>query len=289
VGARLADELNWFWGLRGYRREARERVERLLTLATGRTEGRARALSAAGWRAHGVGEYERAAALLEESIAIWRELGDKRGAAIALVRFGQLEQSRGDYDRAWTLLEESRGLFREIGGESGLDAPVAVFLAQVAKNRGDNERAIPLFEDCLTLARERGDTHAASSSLRSLGELRQVSGDYGRAAMHLKESLILVRELDDRPCTATTLDSLAVLATVRGEPARALRMFAAAEIAREVEVYTLPPADRDRLTQAVAAARTQLDPAAIDAAWAEGRAMTLEQAITYALEGPAPT
>ncbi len=289
VAARLAGELNWFWGLRGYQREARERLERLLTLATRRTEGRARALSAAGWCTERAGEYERAAALFEESIAIWRDLGDKRGTAIALALFGRLEQSRGNYDRAWTLLEESRGLFREIGGESGQDAPLAVFLAQVAKNRGDYERAISLFEECLTLARERGDAHATSSVLRSLGELRQLRGDYGRSATYLRESLILIRELDDRPCAVSTLDSLAVLATARGEPARALRLFAAAEIARQVAAHALPPADRGRLAQAVDAARAQLGPAAIDAACAEGRELSLDQAIAYALETPALT
>jgi predicted ATPase/class 3 adenylate cyclase len=283
VAAQIADDLGWFWELRGHVREGRERLDRLLALVSGRTEARARALSAAGLLAHHVGEYAHAAALLDESIEIWRELGDQRGTAIALARFGQLEQSCGNYDRAWTLLEESRALFREVGAESGIDAPVAVFLAQVAKNRGDHERAISLFEDCLRAALGQGDTHAAASALRSLGELTQMRGDYERAAARLAESLRLLRELDDRSCAGTTLDSLAVLSAAHGDPKRAARLFAAAQASREAQSLTLPPPEQERLNQAAAAARMELDRGAFDAAWAEGRAMTLDQAVAYAL------
>jgi predicted ATPase len=286
VAARIADDLGWFWTLRGHAREGRARLDRLLALVSGRTDGRARALSAAGLLAHHDGEYERSAALLEESIEIWRALGDPRGTAIALARLGQLEQSRGNFDRAWMLLEESRALFRAVGVESGLDAPVAVFLAQVAKNRGDYERAIPLFEDCLRAALEQRDKHAAASAVRSLGELAQAQGDYERAGARLTESLRLLRELGDRPCAGTTLDSLAVLSAAHGAPQQAARLFAAAQASREAQGLTLPPVEQGRLEQAVAAAREGLDRGAFDAAWAEGRAMTLEQAIAYALNEP---
>jgi predicted ATPase len=255
AGAQLADELRWFWGLRGHVREGRERLDRLLALATERTAGRARALSAAGNLAQHVGEFDRAAALLEDSLEIWRELGDKRGAAVALARFGQLEQSRGDYDRAWMLLEESRRMCPDVGTVSGLDAPLAVYLAQVAKNRGDHARAIPLFEECLGQARARGDRHAASSVLRSLGELTQARGDYERAAEYLRESLLLIRELNDQACALTTLDSLAVLAAARGDSVRAARLFAAAGASRAAQSRSLPSTEQDRLDQAAAHAR----------------------------------
>ena len=282
AGAELADELRWFWGLRGYVREGRERLDRLLALATERTAGRARVLSAAGNLAQHAGEYDRAAALLEESVEIWRELGDNRGAAVALARFGQLEQSRADYDRAWMLLEESRRLCPEVGSGSGLDAPLAVYLAQVAKNRGDDERAIPLFEECLELARKRGERHAASSALRSLGELMQARGDYECAAGYLRESLVLIRELNDRACALTTLDSLAVLAAARGDVARAARLLAAAGASRVAQGRSLPSTEQDRLDQA-ANACARLGRATFAAAWSEGSAMTLEQAIGVAL------
>jgi predicted ATPase/class 3 adenylate cyclase len=283
IGARIADELVWFWCLRGYVREGHERLSRLLALAIGHTEGRARALSAAGQLAHHVGESERAAGLFEESIAIWRDLGDRRGAAIALARFGQFEQAQGDYEHAWLLLNESRSLFQEVGTESGLDAPLAVFLAQVAKNRGDHERAIALFQDCLRLAEQQGDKHAASGTLRSLGELMQLEGAHERAAAYLRDSLILIHELDDRACAVTTLDSLAILAAARGDAARAARLLAVAGALREAQGVSLSPAERYAGEQAAAAARMQLGPTIFDTAWSEGRAMTLEQAITYAL------
>jgi predicted ATPase/class 3 adenylate cyclase len=289
IGARIADELGWFWALRGYIREGSERAARLLTLAQERTRGRAHALSAAGMLDDPVGAYERGAAHFEESIAIWHELGDIRGAAIALARYGQLEQARARYDHAWVLLKESQELFQQIGGESGLDAPLSVFLAQVAKNRGDYEQAIPVFEECLADARERGDKHSVGSTLRSLGELMQMRGDYLGAAARLQESMRLIHELDDQPCTSTTFDCLGTLALAQGAHIRAVRLWAVAEASRENQGLVLPRAERERLDQIIADGRSRLGDDAFAAAWADGSAMSTEQAVAYALEGPDST
>jgi hypothetical protein len=80
------------------------------------------------------------------------------------------------------------------------------------------------------------------------------------------------------------LDSLAVLAA-QDDPARAVRLFAAAEASRQVLGWSVSPAERERLTAVTAAAQARLDPAASAAAWAEGQAMRLEDAVTYALAG----
>jgi tetratricopeptide (TPR) repeat protein len=235
------------------------------------------------------GEYERGAARFEESIAIWRELRDIRGAAIALARFGQLEQARARFDHAWALLKESQELFQQIGGESGLDTTLSVFLAQVAKNRGDYEQAIPLFEECLADARERGDRHSVGAILRSLGELVQMRGDYLGAAARLQESMRLIHELDDQPCTSTTLDCLGTLALARAEPVRAVRLWGAAEASRESQGLVLSQAERERLDQIIADGRSRLGDDAFAAAWSDGSTMSLDEAVAYALENPAST
>jgi predicted ATPase/class 3 adenylate cyclase len=286
VGAQIADELGWFWELRGHIREGSERSARLLTLAQSRTGGRAHALSVAGMFDNSVGAYEQGAARFEESITIWRELRDIRGAAIALARFGQLEQSRARFDHAWVLLKDSQQLFQQIGGESGLGTTLSVFLAQVAKNRGDYEQAIPLFEECLADARERGDKHSVGSTLRSLGELVQLRGDYVGAATRLHESLRLIHELDDQQCTSTTFDCLGTLALAQGEHIRAVRLWAAAEASRESQGLVLSEAERERLDQIIADGRSRLGDDAFAAAWSDGSEMSAEQAVAYALEEP---
>lgn len=283
VGAEIAHELGWFWGIRGFGREGGERVARLLALAPARTRGRALALSVAGKLDHHAGEYDRAAMRFDESISIWRELDDVRNTAIALARYGQLEQARADFDHAWVLLKESQALFQQIGRESGLDSTLSVFLAQVAKNRGDYEEAIPLFEECLADARARGDAHSVGAILRSLGELIQMRGDFVGASGRLQESMRLIREIDDQPCTTSTLDCFGMLALAQGQTERAVRLWAAAEASRQIQGLVLSRAERERLDQTMAEGRAQLGDESYVTAWAEGSTMSTERAVEYAL------
>ena len=74
------------------------------------------------------------------------------------------------------------------------------------------------------------------------------------------------------------------LAGEAAQPQRAARLFGAAAALRERIGIPIPAVERADYDAAVAQARAQLDPAAFDAAWAEGLAMNWEQATAYALE-----
>jgi len=280
--------LAWFFFLRSHWQESQEHLQQLLEVTPAGSRARASTLVTAGYLDHDV-DQAMAQAYLEEGLGIWRSLGDDRGMAIALAHLGRLHNSLGDYDRAWSLLQESAELFRGLGGETGLDGPLVLFMAQVAKDRGDFDRARPLFEEMLALSRARGDQHTAASALRSLGELADGLGDYDRASECLRESLVLLRELDDKPCTAVTLDALAQLALLHGRPERAVRLFAAATTLQEsIAVDVLVPAARANKERVLAAARAELGDASYRTAWDEARAMSLEQALRFALESTEP-
>jgi len=285
IASRLANRLLWFWALQGKLVESYVRLNILLSQVDDRSPVRARTLVAAGYLAHHTGDYARAGTLLEEGVSIWREVGGKADIATALMLLGRLELTEQHFERAWSLLSESRDLFREAGGEVIFDAPLAVFMAQVAKERGDHENAIPLFEECLATARAQGDAHTASSVLRSLGELTQLRGDFDQAQTHLAESLRLILALDDRSCAVTSLNSLANLDVERGILERAVRLFAAADAIREANGSDLAPALKDRRDRGVAAARSQLTDTVFESAWAEGSGMSMAAAIGYALRG----
>ena len=235
---------------------------------------------------HHSATYDLAATHFEESLTIWRALGDTRGTAICLGRYAQTEQAHGDLDHAWALLTECQRLFQQLGGQSGLDAAVEVFLAQVARNRGDDAEAIRLFQECLAPLRAQGDTHSVLAALRSLGELTAAQGELARAAVHLQESLSLAWEIDDQPCTTSALDALATVASGQGETARAARLWAAASASRQAQALSISPAEQERIDRAVAAARPALEPGAFGEAWDEGASFTLAQAVAYALGSP---
>jgi predicted ATPase len=289
VAVRLADLLSWFWVMRGSLHEGREWLDLLLRLAAEPNQTRAQALIAAGYVAHHTGDYDWAALLLDQGVTLWRQVGGPRQIAVALAQFGRLEQSRGDLDRAWSLLTESRSLFEQTGGEVVFDAPLAVFLAQIAKDRGDHERAIPLFEECLQRARAEGDLHTASSVLRSLGELTERRGDPAQAGSYFAESLRLILQLKDYPCAVTGLNALAHLGAAQGELVFAVRLLAAAESIREAIGYVVAPGLLARRDQAIERIRDRLNSAQFDAAWRAGGGMTMEAAIAYALETPTST
>src|SRR5262249_34525659 len=110
------------------------------------------------------------------------------------------------------------------------------------------------------------------------------AGDNGAARALFQESLTIHREAGGKPRIVTDLEGLAAVAVAQAQPERAARLFGAAEALREAMGAPLPPADRPEHARAVASARTALGDEAFAAAWVEGRALSMEAAITYALE-----
>ncbi len=79
------------------------------------------------------------------------------------------------------------------------------------------------------------------------------------------------------------LEKLVGIAVARGQPEGAARLLGATEALRQAITAPMGAADRADYEQSVALAQARLDEHTFAAAWAEGRAMTMEQAIAYAL------
>ena len=284
AGLRLAGPLWWFWVLRGHGREGRERLTALLARAPGSTLARAKALEGLGNLVFGQGDYDEARGLVEESLAVSRELGDQRSIAIALAQLGRVAAGWGDYAEATRVLEESRALFGELGTESGLPFPVACILGDIARDQGDAGRARELYEQALVEARGRGDKHATAYVLRGLGYLLRARGDAEQAEGLFKESLALVWELKDQRCACLGIEGLARATAGQGRAERTTRLFGIAEALRELVGTRLLPTERAGYEHDLAAVRAELGEEAFVEAWAEGLAMSVEQAIAYALE-----
>jgi hypothetical protein len=131
--------------------------------------------------------------------------------------------------------------------------------------------------------RQLGDKWGIANSLSSLGDLAIDQGDYTSANGFLIESLSLNQELGDRTGTAYALEYFSGLATVYGRPERALCLAGAAATLREAIGAPLPSADQVALERRLESARKALSDAEQAAAWGQGCAMTMEQAIDYAL------
>ena len=289
AGTRLAEALGFFWILRGRGRENLPRVMALVALAPPGTAARARILtSAAQILAPMLGRHQEALPLADEALSTWRALGDTRGIAMALLRRGQVAQGLGDPQRSFALLAESRALFRELGEESGPEWPLVLLMADVTQGQGDLDRAERLYEEALAEARTRGDIHAVAHGLRNWGRIRRLRGDAERAFMMLRESVLLLVPFKDVRCAFTCLEDFAAALCEHDQPADVARLFGAAEAVRELIGKPLDGGLLVHHDRSVAAVQQRLAPEAFAAAWAEGRAMTMDQALAYALERPAP-
>jgi predicted ATPase/DNA-binding XRE family transcriptional regulator len=284
--ARMAFASWLFLWLHGHLDEGRRWMEWALARVPDMPDSaRARLLLVAGTLAQGRGDWEPARLYLEGSLALFRRLGDGEGVAYALAATGLVDLGQKRYERGLALVQESIDRFLEIG-ERWAASPMLSFAAAASLSQGDIPRARHLAERGLSLAREVGARDALYLTLQALATVARAEGDHERAVRLFGEGLSLSAEVEDRSSLAYYLQGLAAIAASEGELARAARLWGGAEAlleSTEIVAYAHAP-DRSLYQRQVANARERLDAAAWEAAWAEGRMMTLEEMVAEALE-----
>ena len=174
-------------------------------------------------------------------------------------------------------------LFRVAGDRQRLVLPIDA-LGLVALQQGDYAGARARFEEALSLARETGDEPFIADALARLGTVALREGNYQQSAGLYQQSLALNRVLGNRDGIAEDLAGLAEVASLLGQPERAVWLLGVVEAVREARNISLLPLRRAEYDRTVEGIRAQLDGAVFAEAWAQGRAMSLEQVIAQALE-----
>lgn len=258
MGLSLAGALRWFWALRHHYLEGRRWLEQSLerTASRGRTRARARALVAAAQLASAHGDVVGARPLADESLAIWRELGDRRGLLRSIFGINVAKNMTGDVETAYALakegvtigretgdewglamalwhhgfcewglrrpeaarplLEESVARFRSIGDLWGIGAPL-LYLGRIARDTGDRRAARSYFEAALTAHRAVGAKWYVSHGLHLLAELEIEERDLARATALYEEILALNRDLGRKGDVAQTYLLLGQVALAAGD------------------------------------------------------------------------
>jgi tetratricopeptide (TPR) repeat protein len=223
--------------------------------------------------------------VLEESLALAHEQGDDQLYAGVLIYVSEIDLRQGDYAVAWSRREQALEMFRRIGRKINIALALGS-LGDLARLRGDYSRAKELYEESLPLW--EGNWFGVGWNLQNLGDVAQYYGDAPRAETLFKESLDYHNRAGEREYMAEALAGLAGVAAVEGQPERAARLFGAAEALRDaihlsIRVYNRAPYDRYWPM-----AQASSDEKTLARAWAEGKAMSLQQAIDYALTGEMP-
>jgi predicted ATPase/class 3 adenylate cyclase len=266
---------------------AREALD--LARAAGDPAGCAHALVTLGNNARAGGEYEHALALHEEAVALIQSIDSPTGMWRATGNLADTVEALGYHDRALGLLEQSLFLARELGDPWTI-AQALRRLGEVAFRNGDLDRASAMLEESLIWWRRAGATRGPHWSLGSLGRIALARTDLPRAATCFRESLVLCGHARDRWGVVRGLMGVTEIATLRSRDAsradlaRTVRQLGAIEAMCAAGGVGLKPDELSAHDRVVAAMRGQLGEAAFAVAWAEGRAMTLEQAVACALE-----
>ncbi len=223
---RLGGALLQFWWMRGYLSEGRVELARALA---GSREGvaapvRAKALFAAGTLAALQGDYAQAEALCRESLALFRELSDRRNSAHSLITLGHDALHQSDYAAARSLLEEAESLYREVEDKDGI-ALALVHLATMFLLQGEYDRAHTLLEEAVALSREGGDSWSIANALLILAIVRFCQGDLARARAPLEECLALARQEGYKEYIAYALWISGQVALLQGDQASARSLF----------------------------------------------------------------
>ena len=283
---RLSGVLSWFWYHREYWSEWRRWLDGALAIqesggGSSRTAARAKALSGGGFLAWMQGDQATARSQLEESVTLWRGVGDKQGLAQALRFLSGSFESGGDYTAARPLAEESVELFRQGDDTFGLGITLSR-LGITALAQGDHAAARAALEEGVAICREIDDDWALALALRNLGIGALREGDHEEAVARLAESLTVLQETGN-PLYMQNLELLAAAVSMQGDHRRAALLFGAAEALRQAVGAFVLPLYRAEYERGVAGTRAGLTEATFNAAWSEGRAMTPEQAVEYAL------
>ncbi|MGH2442680.1 MAG: ATP-binding protein, partial [Chloroflexota bacterium] len=318
---RLAAALLWFWAFRGEVSEGLEWVER--ALAGGARAGpeiRATALYCAAELAWLAGQNELGQVRAEESIELFRGTGQKRGLAYALQ---SLPMANG-HPLAGASVEESEALFAEVGDEwgsalargavdlhalvregdpggsgkirleDGLErmralgdgwgaAQMLNMLGDLARSRGDEPAAYACYEESLALLHREAITGTVPSLLNNLGSLALRRGKPRQSLRLFRESLALFREQGDLRGIADCLDGLAAVLVALKHAERAVLLYGSADTLREAIGAEIWPANAMDHERNLGLARGVLGDAAFAMAWASGRLLPWERAVSETL------
>jgi predicted ATPase/DNA-binding CsgD family transcriptional regulator len=326
---RLAAALWRFWWMRGYLSEGHRWLEQALAAPAVELDSplaravRAKALGGAGVLAHYQGEYQRASRYCQESLAMFRALGDRQGIASALSSLALIARSKHAFDEARLLYEECLAILRE-QDDRWLLADTLFSLARLCLFQQDYRAAHAFCEESLALFRTLGDQRNVAHTLTIQGMLALLQGDSATAHQLIQEGLPTLQALGDRGGIGRDLALLAEIALAQGNVAQAQQLHTealaqfrevgeqrsiaeglhhlATVVARQGHVvwaarllgaaaalYTTLGASpfpffRAAYDYTVATTRATVGEDQFAAAWQEGQAMTLEAV----LSAPAP-
>ena len=270
-----------FWQMRGHLREGRARLEAVLSMPSSREHPheRALALEAAGGIAYWQGDMAYAQVAYDECLALTREHGDERALANAIYNDAfPAMVNRSDVPRALAALQEAVPIFKRLGDEPSV-ARCYWAMGQCMGSLKDYPNAITTLGEAIAIFQRLDDRFGLGWAYFVRGVLAITRGDFAAGRKDSIEAMRIFADANDISGVVLVLDAMAELAFRAGDMVDAARLGGAKAMHQVASGAGLTSvvAMREGWRSDEALARAQA------AAWAEGQAMTLRQAIDYAL------
>lgn len=278
TGLRLAAALARFWWYSG---QASEGWEWLRTLLTGAPPdpSRVKALAAAILLCVRRGDLPAADSAAAEALPLARRLGDPSLLVRVLTSLIHLRLERADLAGAEAASEEALALSRQADGHPDVHLQYGRVMA--AQRRWDRARAS--YEEALHASSSVDDRIYTGIVLCHLGNLQLQQGELAAARQSLEQSVFCMQEIPLAVVTSPILSNLAGLVAAEGDLTGALKLAGATLGLRKGLRAGIRPTALSLLEARLQPAYEALDPVVAEAAWAEGAAMSLDDAIAYAL------
>jgi tetratricopeptide (TPR) repeat protein len=238
------------------------------------------------------GNYPDALRHFDEVLSLGRQQGDVNIISYALSNLGRLALSQGDWDQAENRFSENLAFNRR--NDTRDHIALALFdLGNLAFEEDNLEKAANSYTQARDICQEMDSRSGRAATLYGLGRVALARGDYPLAGSYLLESLSLqpyssvfwYGSLTGPWSAFYTLEALAILVVPQQHYDLAVRLLAVTEAWYTRYEHARTPREREMREHSLAAIRTALGEEAFTVAWAEGKAMTLEQAVGYAKSG----
>ena len=230
------------------------------------------------------GRIDAAADAIEAVLREPRSSGPTREDPMLTGAWGRVLAARGDLEGAEAVLAEAVRLAVQVadGEQVGLCLGWHVALLRF---RDDRTRAQALAQELLVHARQQGHPGFEAIALRELGHLARLDGELESADDLAHRALALCAGAGILPDLEQTLVAVAGIAAAEESWEEAVRLFAsAAALGRRVG-SALPAWDQPGVDADLELTRTSLEPEVFEAAWKEGAALDVDEAVAYALRG----
>ncbi|MEO8259109.1 MAG: winged helix-turn-helix domain-containing protein [Acidobacteriota bacterium] len=278
----FATALWWFWVKRGFLTEGRQWLDRAVAMAPDSSASRrARACAGLANMTYFQGDFAATATYAMNSVALGREAGDLFSVAFALGLQTIAAAEAGDVGLAVRLAGDCRAA-AITSGNSWTAGPALYALGFLAIREGDYDEASRLYEEAWNVSGR--DPWASSIHVSSLVGLRVVQGRYAEANALAAEGVALCRDIEDPIRTAWSLVGVAAAYAVQGRPLNAARLWGASEQLLDSAAASLPPTQRWIRDHHFENVKAALGDVAFQAAFSDGRAMSMRQAIESVLD-----